>query len=117
MAYTRRKEVMEALVKQEGMSMGICSIAMSLVLGKSYQEMVAFYGKGTLASGLQELKHANIVKNVGWAKWELNYNIKEWTALGLPRKEREASQPDNVVVLQEIKDLQEKIKSLEKKVV
>lgn len=114
MSYMKRKEVMEALIKQEGMSMGICSIAMSLVLGKTYQEMVAFYGKGTLASGLQELKHANIVKNVGWAKWELNHNSKEWTALGLARKEREAEQK-KVVSIDEIKELKKRLQELEKK--
>ena len=64
-------ERFEAIMKINGMTPTMSHIAMAIVLGKSWTEMTAMYGRGTLSTSLNRLKKLSVVKNVGYGEWEL----------------------------------------------
>lgn len=106
-------ERFEAIMKINGMTPTMSHIAMAIVLGKSWTEMTAMYGRGTLSTSLNRLKKLSVVKNVGYGEWELTspemWGKENVSPPNVKNDEREAT-------LELMADLEKQIKELKKRV-
>lgn len=116
-----RNEIVLRLVAHPEITVGQAHVAMSLMLGKSYDQMSTMYGT-SLCTALNRLKKLNVVTSSGFKKWNFNEAVHTWKDQAKREESAKAGdspttmRSDNEATLEMMAQLEQQLNELKKRV-